>query len=100
MIAYSAYSKKLTSSGKIPHDVELEKHPEKSMEGKMWLMGDVSALIHVSHCTEISVYVFWVYRPMQDVKPAKDIIEDMVSEAKKCLESGAGNVAGGPRAKL
>lgn len=39
--------KQLTSQGKIPHDVELEKHPEKSMEGKMWLMGDVSALIHV-----------------------------------------------------
>jgi len=28
--------------------VEMEKHPEKSIEGKMWLMGDVSALIHVS----------------------------------------------------
>ena len=42
-------SKKLTSEGKIPHDVELEKHPEKSMEGRMWLMGDVSALINVSH---------------------------------------------------
>lgn len=41
-------SKQLTSQGKIPHDVEMEKHPEKSIEGKMWLMGDVSALIHVS----------------------------------------------------
>jgi hypothetical protein len=40
-------SKKLTSQGKIPHDEELQKHPEKSMEGKMWLMGDVSALIKV-----------------------------------------------------
>lgn len=41
-------SRELTSQGKLPHDVELEKHPEKSIEGKMWLMGDVSALIHVS----------------------------------------------------
>lgn len=41
-------SKSLTSQGKIPHDVELGKHPEKSMEGKSWLMGDVSAMIHVS----------------------------------------------------
>ena len=40
-------SRELTSQGKIPHDVELEKHPEKSMEGRMWLMGDVSALIKV-----------------------------------------------------
>ncbi len=25
----------LTAQGKIPHEVELEKHPEKSMEGRM-----------------------------------------------------------------
>ena len=41
-------SKSLTSQGKIPHDLELEKHPEKSLEGRMWLMGDVSALIKAS----------------------------------------------------
>ena len=41
-------SKQLTSQGKIPHDVELEKHPEKSLQGRSWLMGDVSAMIHVS----------------------------------------------------
>ena len=40
-------SKKITSEGKIPHEQELEKHPEKSMEGRMWLMGEVSALINV-----------------------------------------------------
>lgn len=27
--------KELTSQGLIPHDVELEKHPEKSLEGRM-----------------------------------------------------------------
>jgi hypothetical protein len=41
-------SKQLTSAGKIPHDVELQKHPEKSLEGRSWLMGDVSAMIKVS----------------------------------------------------
>ncbi|WWC69005.1 uncharacterized protein I206_102941 [Kwoniella pini CBS 10737] len=59
----------LTKQGKIPHDVELEKHPEKSIEGKMWLMGDVSALI-------------------KDVKPAKQIIDDMIKEAKEQIETG------------
>ena len=41
-------SRETTSQGKIPHELELEKHPEKSMEGRMWLMGEVSALINVS----------------------------------------------------
>lgn len=30
--------KELTSQGKIPHDVELEKHPEKSLEGRMCML--------------------------------------------------------------
>lgn len=36
----------LTSNGRIPHEVELEKHPEKSLEGRMckW-----SALNHPTH---------------------------------------------------
>jgi len=74
--------KKLTSEGKIPHNEELEKHPEKSMEGRMWLMGDVSAMIN-------------------DVKPAKEIVDDMVKEAKQCLERGSKVLGGGgARAKL
>lgn len=66
----------LTKQGKIPHDAELQKHPEKSLEGRPWLMGDVSALIH-------------------DVKPAKEIIDEMVSTAKQCLEHGYASVSGG-----
>ncbi|KAK4684829.1 nitronate monooxygenase, partial [Tremellales sp. Uapishka_1] len=73
--------KELTSQGKLPNDVELQKFPEKSMESKSWLMGDVSALI-------------------KDVKPAKQIIDDMVREAKQCIENGSSLVAGGVRAKL
>lgn len=36
----------LTYQGKVPHEVELEKHPEKSMEGRMWLMGKVAGSIN------------------------------------------------------
>lgn len=73
--------RKLTGEGKIPHDVELQKHPEKSLEGKSWLMGDVSALIN-------------------DIKPAKQIIDDMVKEASQCLQHGNSLVSGQSRAKL
>ncbi|ORX36379.1 putative 2-nitropropane dioxygenase [Kockovaella imperatae] len=73
--------KNLTSQGKIPHEVELEKHPEKSMEGRMWLMGEVSALIN-------------------DIKPAKEIIDEMVKDAKTCIENGGTLLAGKSRAKL
>jgi hypothetical protein len=37
----------LTSHGKLPIDVDLKEHPEKSMESRPWLMGDVSAMIEV-----------------------------------------------------
>ncbi|KAK8861352.1 hypothetical protein IAR55_002171 [Kwoniella newhampshirensis] len=70
----------LTKQGKIPHDVELDKHPEKSLEGRSWLMGDVSALI-------------------RDVKPAKQIVDEMVSEARDYIENGHKMVQG-TRAKL
>ncbi|RSH94434.1 hypothetical protein EHS25_004237 [Saitozyma podzolica] len=73
--------RELTSKGTLPVDVDLKAHPEKSMESRPWLMGDVSALI-------------------DDVKPAKAIIDDMVSEAKNCLESGHRTLVGGTRAKL
>lgn len=36
--------KALTSKGILPHEAELEKHPEKSVEGRPWLMGRVSAV--------------------------------------------------------
>jgi len=38
----------LIAEGKIPHGVEMEKHPEKSMQGRMWLMGQVAASIKVT----------------------------------------------------
>lgn len=65
--------KELTSKGILPHEHELEKHPEKSLEGRTWLIGRVSALIH-------------------EVLPAKVIIENMVNEAAKILNENAAKV--------
>jgi len=61
--------KELTSKGIIPHYRELEKHPEKSLQGRPWLMGRVSSLIH-------------------DILPAKVIIDNMVEEAADMLSHG------------
>ncbi|KAI8998775.1 2-nitropropane dioxygenase [Trametes punicea] len=57
----------LTSQGKIPHEVELEKHPEKSIEGRMWLMGKVAGSI-------------------KDIKPAKEIVDELVNTAAASLQ--------------
>lgn len=43
----------LTSQGKIPHEVELERHPEKSLAGLPWLMGKVAGAINVSCLTSL-----------------------------------------------
>jgi NAD(P)H-dependent flavin oxidoreductase YrpB (nitropropane dioxygenase family) len=59
--------KELTSKGIIPHYSELEKHPEKSLEGRPWLMGSVSAMI-------------------KEVLPAQTIVDNMVSEAAQVLQ--------------
>jgi hypothetical protein len=61
--------KELTSQGIIPHDRELEKHPEKSTAGRPWLMGRVSALIH-------------------DIQPAQQIVDNMVNQAAELLKRG------------
>ncbi|KAI0273811.1 2-nitropropane dioxygenase [Gloeopeniophorella convolvens] len=56
----------LTAQGKIPHQVEIEKHPEKSLEGHMWLMGSVAGSI-------------------RDIKPAKEIVDELVTTAAESL---------------
>ncbi|KAI0670522.1 2-nitropropane dioxygenase [Trametes maxima] len=63
----------LTSQGKIPHEVELEKHPEKSMEGRMWLMGKVAGSI-------------------KDIKPAKDIVDELVKTAAASLQNASSHL--------
>ncbi|KAK0448313.1 2-nitropropane dioxygenase [Desarmillaria tabescens] len=65
---------KLTSQGLVPHNVELEKHPEKSLQGRPWLMGKVAASI-------------------KEIKWAKEIVDEMVMTAAKSLQSANGLTA-------
>ncbi|KAJ7445205.1 2-nitropropane dioxygenase [Mycena galericulata] len=58
----------LIAAGKIPHETELAKHPEKSIEGMAWLMGRVAGSIN-------------------DIKPAKDIVDELVNTAEKSLNT-------------
>ncbi|KAF4615493.1 hypothetical protein D9613_002901 [Agrocybe pediades] len=58
----------LVSEGKIPHDVELQNHPEKSTQGRSWLMGRVAGSI-------------------KDIKPAKEIVDELVNTAAKSLNN-------------
>lgn len=71
----------LTSKGIVPHVQDIEQHPEKSMESRAWLMGNVAALIH-------------------DILPARTIIENMVHEAARLLEYGNGLIKVRPTTKL
>ncbi|CAE6433405.1 unnamed protein product [Rhizoctonia solani] len=71
--------KALTEKGIVPHYQEMEKHPEKSMVGHHYLMGNVAAAI-------------------TDVLPAKTIVDNMVSDAVKCIENAKAMTGG--RAKL
>jgi NAD(P)H-dependent flavin oxidoreductase YrpB (nitropropane dioxygenase family) len=64
----------LTSKGIVPAVHDIEQHPEKSMEARAWLIGRVAALI-------------------DDVLPAQQIVDDMVSEAVKILQQNASLVS-------
>ncbi|KAF8636616.1 hypothetical protein AX17_003426 [Amanita inopinata Kibby_2008] len=70
---------RLVSRGEIPHEVELKNHPEKSVTGLYWLMGRVAGSIH-------------------DIKPAKAIVDEMVTTAAESL--AAANRLRSPTAKL
>jgi len=61
---------KLVAQGHVPHDVELENHPEKSLEGRMWLMGKVAGSIN-------------------DIKPAKEIVDELVATAAASLKTAS-----------
>jgi len=65
--------KELTSKGILPHEHELQKHPEKSLGGRAWLMGRVAGVIN-------------------DILPAKVIIDNMVSGAIEMLQQGNGMI--------
>lgn len=63
----------LTSKGIIPHEEEMRKHPEKHAKAITFLTGQVAGLIN-------------------DVLPAKVIIENMVNDAAQLLQQGAAKV--------
>jgi hypothetical protein len=67
--------KELTSQGIIPHEHELQKRPEISLQTRPWLTGSVAGLI-------------------KDVLPAQQIVDNMVSEAAEILTRNASLVSG------
>ncbi|KAG1734083.1 2-nitropropane dioxygenase [Suillus paluster] len=71
--------KELTSKGIIPATWDVEQHPEKSLQARTFLIGRVAALIN-------------------DVLPAQQIVDEMVSDAVKILQHGASLVV--TKAKL
>lgn len=71
--------KELTSKGIIPATWDIEQHPEKSLQARTFLIGRVAALIN-------------------DVLPAQQIVDEMVSDAVKILQRGASLVS--TKAKL
>ena len=77
----AAEIKELVSKGVIPHQRELENDPNKSISTIPWLMGRVSALI-------------------DEILPAKVIVDNMVNEAAEILERNASLVKVSPKAKL
>ncbi|KAF9472776.1 NPD-domain-containing protein [Pholiota conissans] len=61
----------LVSQGKVPHEEELAAHPERSVQGLSWLMGRVAGSIN-------------------DIKPAKEIVDELVSTAAQSVNHAAG----------
>jgi len=62
--------KELTSKGIVPAEHEVQQHPEKSLKARTWLIGKVAAVI-------------------DDVLPAKTIVDNMVQDAVRQLQWGA-----------
>ncbi|KAI3598424.1 2-nitropropane dioxygenase [Moniliophthora roreri] len=65
----------LCNRGIIPFEDDLKKHPANFVKGRPWLMGRVAALIN-------------------EVLPAKTIVDNMVNEAAEILQSKAQLVKG------
>ncbi|KAJ7888800.1 2-nitropropane dioxygenase [Mycena leptocephala] len=68
--ARRAEQEKIVAEGKIPHDEELLKNPGRSIEGMAFLMGKVAASVN-------------------DIKPAKEIVDELVTTAEKSLNAAA-----------
>ncbi|KAJ7929273.1 2-nitropropane dioxygenase [Mycena leptocephala] len=66
--ARRAEQEKLVAQGQVPHDEELKKNPGRSIEGMAFLMGKVAASV-------------------KDIKPAKEIVDELVTTAEKSLKA-------------
>ncbi|KAG8961878.1 hypothetical protein FRC05_005670 [Tulasnella sp. 425] len=66
--------KDLLSKGIIPIEQDMEEHPERSGEFRIWLLGKVAGLIH-------------------EIIPARQIVETMVNDAVERLSSAQSYVA-------
>lgn len=67
---HQAEAKALLERGIIPYEIDLEKHPEKSLGARPWATGRVAAQI-------------------REILPAKKIIDDMVNDAAMILKRNA-----------
>ena len=65
--------RELTAKGILPRDHDVAQHPEKSLEARGWLLGQVAALI-------------------DDVLPAREIVENMVRDAAAILRRNSARV--------
>ena len=66
--------KALTAKGILPVEHDLKEHPEKSLEARPWLIGRVAALI-------------------DEVLPAKVIVDNMINDAVKIMQANAARVS-------
>ncbi|KAI1790297.1 2-nitropropane dioxygenase [Ganoderma leucocontextum] len=66
--------KELTGKGVLPYEHDMQQHPEKAREAHAWLIGRVAALI-------------------DDVLPAKTIVETMVGDAARIIQENAARVS-------
>jgi NAD(P)H-dependent flavin oxidoreductase YrpB (nitropropane dioxygenase family) len=73
--------KELTSKGIIPAEHEIEQKPELSIKARTFLIGRVASMIH-------------------EVKPAKEIVDEMVNGAAELLQKGGAMVQAKGKAKL
>lgn len=67
--------KELTDRGIVPHQHEIDNKPERSMEGKMWLMGMNASCIN-------------------NIPTAKEIVDEMVNGARDAILNGAQDLRG------
>lgn len=68
----------LTSRGIIPHMHELDKRPERSIEGKIWILGEAAGNI-------------------DSIKSAKEIVDGMVQGAVQAIQKSAADIRGGAK---